>query len=75
MSKFLRTKGLTPLSPGICDRCRVKMSLTLLSSDPNAPGLMVCEGCRDQFDPYRLSARQIENIAVRHPRPDAPLTD
>lgn len=46
-----------------------------LSSDPNYPGLMVCdEGCKDQFDPYRLPARQTERITLRWPRPDTPLT-
>jgi hypothetical protein len=33
--------------------------------------LRVCnEGCRDEFDPYRLPARQPEKISLRFPRPD-----
>jgi hypothetical protein len=36
---------------------------------------MVCdEGCKDQYDPYRLPARQTERITLRWPRPDTPLT-
>jgi hypothetical protein len=38
--------------------------------DPNFPGMRVCKNDRDQFDPWRLPARQTENIALRHPRPD-----
>jgi len=35
---------------------------------------MVCdEGCKDQYDPYRLPARQTERITLRWPRPDTPL--
>ena len=59
---------------GVCDRCRVKMLLTKLSSDPNTTGLRVCEGCKDQFDPYRLAARKGENLSLNQPRPDEHLT-
>lgn len=38
--------------------------------DPNFPGLFVCREDLDRFDPWRLPARQTENIALRHPRPD-----
>jgi len=42
-----------------------------MSPDPNFPGLRVCnQGCKDQFDPYRLPARQTERINLRFPRPD-----
>ena len=41
-----------------------------LGPDPNFPGLRVCdEGCRDQFDPYRLAARQTERINLRDYNP------
>lgn len=63
-----------PDTPAICDRCHARRAITDLVSDPNAPGLRVCEdGCVDQYDPYRLPARRPENITVRYPRPDVPL--
>jgi hypothetical protein len=49
----------------------MKRAYVNLGPDPNFPGLKVCDqGCRDQFDPYRLPARQPEKIALRFPRPD-----
>jgi hypothetical protein len=42
-----------------------------MRSDPNFPGLQVCDqGCADDFDPYRLAARKTEKITIRFPRPD-----
>jgi hypothetical protein len=38
--------------------------------DPNFPGMRVCKDDLDNFDPWRLPARQTENIALRFPRPD-----
>lgn len=32
--------------------------------------MRVCKDDLDKFDPWRLPARQTENIALRHPRPD-----
>jgi hypothetical protein len=49
------------------------MSLTDLSPDPNYPGLYVCDIDKDQFDPYRLPARQPEQISLFHPRPDTDI--
>ena len=37
--------------------------------DPNFPGMRVCKDDLDNFDPWRLPARQTENIALRFPRP------
>jgi hypothetical protein len=35
---------------------------------------MVCEqGCKDDFDPYRLPARKTEKITIRFPRLDADI--
>jgi hypothetical protein len=74
MPKFLNTTGYSDIAIGICDRCRMKRPHAVLSPDPNFPGLMVCDqGCKDQFDPYRLPARKTENITIRKPRPDVPL--
>jgi len=73
MGVYLDTRGRSTLGIGICGRCSRKMSLDDLYSDPNYPGLMVCLEDRDQYDPYRLPARQPENIALRFARPDTPI--
>jgi hypothetical protein len=71
MPIFLDTRGYSSLAIAVCDRCKMKRPLSVLQSDPNFPGLRVCdEGCKDQFDPYRLPARQTERINLRFPRPD-----
>jgi len=39
--------------------------------DGNIPAIKVCsDSCSDEFDPYRLPARQPEKITIRFPRPD-----
>lgn len=74
MSLYLNTSGYPSAAIGICDRCRMKRPLSFLVSDVNVPGLRVCpDTCADEFDPWRLPARQPENIALTYPRPDAPL--
>lgn len=73
MPVFLDTTGNSTLAIGICGRCSRKFPLDELMSDPNFPGLRVCRADLDEFDPYRLPARQTENITVRFPRPDVPL--
>lgn len=73
MSIFLDTRGRSTLGIGLCARCSRKMSLDDLYSDPNFPGLMVCKDDIDQFDPYRLPARQPETITLPFVRPDDPL--
>lgn len=70
MSIFLDPRGRSTFGIGICARCSRKMSLEELSSDPNYPGLYVCKEDKDQFDPYRLAARQPEKISLPYPRPD-----
>jgi len=71
MPRVLDTHGNTVLSIAICDRCKMKRAYVNMGPDPNFPGLRVCDqGCRDQFDPYRLPARQPEKISLRFPRPD-----
>jgi hypothetical protein len=72
MPIFLDTRGLSSVAIAVCDRCKMKVSFVSLVSDPNFPGLRVCEdrGCKDQLDPYRLPARQTERINLRFPRPD-----
>ena len=71
MGIFLDTLGNATLSIAICDRCKVKRAHSVMRSDPNFPGLRVCDqGCADQKDPYRLAARKTERINIRFPRPD-----
>lgn len=74
MSVYLNTRGRTTLAIGICGRCSRKFSLDELHPDPNYPGLRVCKDDLDEYDPYRLPARQPEDIALRYPRPDEPLS-
>jgi hypothetical protein len=74
MPKWLDTRGNTKISIAICDRCKMKRAYTELESDPNFPGLRVCcYGCKDQYDPYRLPARQTERINIRFARPDVDI--
>jgi len=73
MPVYLSTRGKTTLGIGICGRCSRKFSLDDLYSDPNAPGLMVCQVDLDQYDPYRLPARQPDNIVLLFSRPDTPI--
>lgn len=73
MTVFLDTTGNASLAIGICGRCSRKFPIGELLPDPNYPGLRVCEVDKDNFDPYRLPARQPENIALRYARPDTPI--
>jgi len=70
MAIWLDTRGRSTLAIGVCDRCRRKMSIEELYSDPNSPGLRVCLEDRDEYDPYRLPARQPEKITLPFVRPD-----
>jgi hypothetical protein len=71
MPRFMDTTGMPSLAIAVCDRCKMKRAFSVLMADPNFPGLRVCDqGCRDQFDPYRLPARKTERINLRFPRPD-----
>ena len=76
MPKWLDTRGNTVLSIAICDRCKMKRAYSDLRPDGNIPAIRVCgNGCSDQFDPYRLPARQPEKISIRFPRPDADVAE
>ena len=71
MPRFLDTEGYSDIAIAVCDRCKMKRPHAVMRSDPNFPGLQVCnEGCADEFDPYRLPARKTERITIRFPRPD-----
>lgn len=44
--------------------------------DGNIPAIKVCsDSCSDEFDPYRLPARQPEKISLRFPRPDTDVAE
>lgn len=73
MSIYLDTRGKSTLGIGICGRCSRKFPLDELQSDPNYPGLRVCKDDMDEYDPYRLPARQPEVTALRFARPDTPI--
>jgi hypothetical protein len=73
MSYFFDPTGRSTYGIGICDRCRRVFSIEDLYPDPNSPGLRVCLADRDDFDPYRLPARQSERINLPFVRPDVPL--
>jgi len=71
MPIFLDTLGMSDLAIAVCDRCKMKRPHAVMRSDPNFPGLQVCDqGCADEKDPYRLPARKTERITIRFPRPD-----
>lgn len=70
MSVYIDTRGNSVLSVAICDRCSRKFAYVDLMPDPNFPGMRVCKEDLDNFDPWRLPARQTENITLRFPRPD-----
>jgi hypothetical protein len=75
-SKWLDTRGNNVISIAICDRCKMKRAYSDIIPDGNIPGIRVCiYGCSDQFDPYRLPARQPEKISIRFPRPDADVAE
>jgi len=73
MSRYLNPRGRTTYGLGICGRCSRKFFLDQLQPDGNSPGLMVCRKDRDDLDPYRLPARQTEEITLPFVRPDEPL--
>ena len=73
MPVYLDTRGNSVLSVAVCDRCNRKFPYVDLMPDPNFPGMRVCKDDLDNFDPWRLPARQTENISLRFPRPDVNL--
>lgn len=73
MPVFLNTRGNPTLGIGICSRCSRKFPLHELRPDHNSPGLRVCAADLDQLDPYRLPARQTEDITLPFLRTDTPI--
>ena len=74
MPLFLDTRGNATLGIGICDRCKRKFPLGELHEDKNTPGLLVCDDDNDDFDPWRLPARQPDNVTLPHHRPDVDIS-
>lgn len=75
MGRYLDTRGMSTVAVAICDRCKMKRPLAEMQNDTNSPGVRVCaRGCNDQLDPWRLPARQTEDISLQYPRPDEDLT-
>lgn len=72
MSLYLpvRTKGSAAIA--VCARCQTKVHYDSLKQDPNTLN-WYCSDCVDIYDPWRLPARQPENISLQHPRPDTEL--
>lgn len=66
----LDTTGQPTYGIGLCGRCSAKLPLAELTSDPNSPGLMVCKDDLDVLDPWRLPARETEDINLPFVRPD-----
>lgn len=73
MAIYLDTRGHTTLGIGLCARCSRKFPLDELMDDGNIPGLKVCAADRDDFDPYRLPARQPDRIVLPFCRPDVSI--
>lgn len=73
MPLFLDTTGNANLGIGVCGRCGFKHALVDLKPDRNRTGLIVCDQCSDDLDPYKLAPRQAETIHLPFVRPDERL--
>lgn len=73
-SYWLDTSGEPTLGIGVCGRCGSKLPIGVLQSDPNSPALMVCPDDLDTLDPYRLPARQTEDVTLPFARPDTDIS-
>lgn len=56
----------------VCPRCAKKVQYSDLKKDPNNDQ-WYCEDCVDIYDPWRLPARNAEDISLQHPRPDTEI--
>jgi hypothetical protein len=74
MSLFYNPRGKGTYGIALCDRCQRKFSIEDLMPDSNSPGLYVCKADWDTLDPYRLPARETEDINLPFVRPDQILT-
>lgn len=59
----------------VCARCQRELPYSESYADPDkGPSLRVCWRDRDQLDPWKLPARQMEALAMQYPRPDVILS-
>lgn len=72
MSRYLPVKAGESVAVAVCPRCRMKVYYSELKQDPNNKN-WYCGDCVDLYDPWRLAARQPENVTLAHPRPDTDL--
>lgn len=56
----------------VCPRCKFKVQYVDLRQDPNNKN-WYCKDCVDAYDPWRLPARNPEDITLQHPRKDEDL--
>lgn len=70
---FLPVHTSGRVSIAICPRCQKKIQYDDLRQDPNNQN-WYCAECVDLYDPWRLPARQAEDITLHHPRPDEELS-
>lgn len=74
MPLYLNTRGKSDIAIGCCDRCHLKMAHADMVPDPNTPGIRGHKHCMDQYDPWRLPARQPDKIDIEYPRPDTDIS-
>lgn len=72
MSLYLPVNLKGSAAIAICYRCARKVQYDELRKDPNNNNYY-CRECVDLYDPWRLPARQAEDISLQHPRPDEDL--
>lgn len=70
MTDWFDPTGRPYYAVGLCDRCHRAFLLDELIEDGNLPGLRVCREDWDELDPYRLPARQPDNMVLPFVRPD-----
>ena len=72
MSLYLPINAKGSVAIAICTRCQMKVQYASLRTDPNN-GNFYCRECVDIYDPWRLPARNPEDISLNHPRKDEDL--
>lgn len=73
MSGWDDPTGWPRYAVGLCDRCHRRFPLHELIEDGNLPGLRVCREDWDELDPYRLPARQPDDLVLPFVRPDVSI--
>lgn len=72
MARFLNTIGKTNLAVAVCGRCNRKVANADLQRDPDSR-LMVCSGCVDAPDPWRLPMRVPDRVSLPFVQADTPI--